>query len=229
MDQELANELVKKTKDDFNLIAKEFSQTRHRFWPELANSLRGFIKEEDKILDIGCGNGRLLDLFKRKEIDYIGIDNSEGQIMEAKAKYPEENFFVADALNLPFDNNVFDKVFSIAVFHEIPSLEFRKQFLKETKRVLKKNGLLFLTVWDLRFQLSLILKYSFLKIIGRSKLDWKDVFIPWGDKVQRYYHIFSRREIIRLVKKAGFDIIKTGITGKGNIYLIAKKSPLPNG
>lgn len=229
MEQELANELVEKTKNDFNLIAKEFSQTRYCLWPELADNFQGFIKEEDKILDIGCGNGRLLDLFKKKKIDYVGIDNSEGQIKEAKAKYPKKNFLVADALKLPFDNNVFDKVFSVAVFHEIPSLELRKQFLKETKRVLKENGLLFLTVWDLRFQLSLILKYSFLKMIGRSKLDWKDVFVPWGKKAQRYYHIFSKREITRLVKKAGFSIIKIGIAKKGNIYLIAKKSPLPNG
>lgn len=229
MEQELADELVKKTKNDFDLIAKEFSQTRCYLWPELADSFQGFIKEEDKILDIGCGNGRLLDLFRGKKMSYIGIDNSEGQIKEAKAKYPEENFLVADALNLPFDNNIFDKVFSVAVFHEIPSSEFRRKFLKEIKRVLKENGLLFLTVWDLRFQLSLILKYSFLKIIGRSKLDWKDVFIPWGDKAQRYYHIFSQGEIIKLVKKAGFGIIKTGITKKRNIYLIAKKSPLPNG
>ena len=104
MEQELANELVKKTKNDFNLIAKEFSQTRYYLWPELADDFQGFIKEEDKILDIGCGNGRLFDLFKGKKIDYIGIDNSEGQIREAGAKYPEENFLVADALKLPFDN-----------------------------------------------------------------------------------------------------------------------------
>jgi len=38
----------------------------------------------------------------------------------------------------------------LAVLHHIPSLEFRLEFLKEAKRVLRLGGLLILTVWDLK-------------------------------------------------------------------------------
>lgn len=228
MKEKLAKSLLDKTREDFNLIAKDFSQTRQRLWPELINVFQQHIKTGDKVLDIGCGNGRLLDLFDSKGVDYTGIDNSAGQIGEAVKRYPDRIFLKADALDLPFPDNSFDKVFSIAVLHEIPSLEFRERFLQEANRVLKPGGLCLLTVWNLRSRTFLILKYSFLKIFGRSRLDWKDVFIPWGDKTERYYHIFSQREISQLAKNSGFEIIKQD-RSKANLYLIAKKSPLPNG
>ena len=228
MKEDLAKSLLEKTREDFNLIAKDFSKTRQRLWPELIDVFQQHIKVGDKVLDIGCGNGRLLDLFDSKEVDYTGIDNSAGQIGEAVRRYPGRIFLKADALDLPFPDNSFDKVFSIAVLHEIPSLEFRKRFLQEAKRVLKPGGLYFLTVWDLRSRTLLILKYSFLKIFGRSGLDWNDVFIPWGKRVKRYYHVFNKREISQLVKNSGFEIIKAGIARKqdrsqANLYMIAKK------
>lgn len=234
MKEDLAKSLLEKTKEDFNLIAKDFSQTRQRFWPELINVFQQHIKTGDKVLDIGCGNGRLLDLFDNKGVDYTGIDNSAGQIKEAARRYPDRIFLKADALDLSFPDNSFDKVFSIAVLHEIPSLEFRQRFLQEANRILKPGGLCFLTVWDLRKRFGLILKYNFLRLIKRTGLDWDDVFIPWGKEVKRYYHVFSKREINQLVKNTGFEIIKQGLARKqdgsmANLYLIAKKSPLPNG
>ncbi|MDP3093811.1 MAG: methyltransferase domain-containing protein [bacterium] len=228
MERELAKQILEETKNDFNRIAPDFSRTRSRFWPELVTVFQGFAKDGNKILDIGCGNGRLLDLYAGKGVDYTGIDNSFAQIEEAKKRCPNNSFLVADALKLPFADKSFDKTFSVAVLHEIPSLEFRKAFLKEARRVLKDEGLLFLTAWDLRGRIGLILKYSFLKIIKRSGLDWGDIFIPWGSEVQRYYHVFGKREISRLVKSSGFEIIKTGVARKqdrsmANLYLIAKK------
>ena len=231
MDQDLAQKLLEKTKSNFNRIASEFSHTRRYLWPELVNLFRGYIKYGESVLDIGCGNGRLLDLYIGMIVDYVGIDNSEKQIEEAIKRYPNRVFLTGDALNLPFSENYFDKVFSIAVLHEIPSSELRKKFLQEAKRVLKDNGLIFLTVWDLRNRKLLSLKYSFLRLIKRSGLDKGDVFIRWGREVERYYHVFGEKEIRKLVKEAGFDIIEMGVakkekSKKANIYLVAKKSSL---
>jgi ubiquinone/menaquinone biosynthesis C-methylase UbiE len=228
MKPELAKEILEKTRNDFDRIAPDFSRTRRYLWPELVNLFRGYAEDNDRVLDIGCGNGRLLDLFVGMRVDYVGIDNSAGQIEEAVKRYPDRIFLKADALDLPFPDNSFDKVFAIAVLHEIPSPEFRERFLQEANRVLKPGGLYFLTVWDLRSRTFLILKYSFLKLIKRSGLDWDDVFIPWGKGVKRYYHVFGKKEIYQLVKKTGFEIIEAGIISqkdrsKDNFYLIARK------
>ena len=230
MKKDYAEYLLKKTKEDYNLIAEDFSKTRYSVWPELT-FFRKYVKEGEKILDLGCGNGRLFEFFENRNVEYIGVDNVEKLIEIARKKYPEAKFLVGDALNLPFSDNYFDKVFSIAVFHHIPSGEFRLQFLKEVRKVLKQEGLLILTVWDLWRRvasLKLLAKFTIFKIFGKSGLDFKDVFVPWGKKVKRYYHHFTKRELINLVKKEGFKIKKFGVvkneTGKrSNIYLIAQK------
>ena len=229
MKKDYAEYLLKKTKEDYNLIAEDFSRTRWNIWAEFS-IFRDYVKEGDEILDIGCGNGRLLELLKGKNIEYIGVDNSERLIDIAKRRYPTKKFLVADTLNLPFPNDYFDKIFLIAVLHNIPSKELRFKTLQEARRVLKPEGLLILTVWDIwrKETMILILKHFFLKLIGKSQLDFKDVFVPWGKKARRYYHYFTERELINLVKKEGFKIKKFGVvkneTGKrSNIYLIAQK------
>ena len=127
MDSNYARELIKKTKNDFDKIANEFSKTRKTLWPELLE-LDKYIKDNEKVLDLGCGNGRLFELFSAqgrsvsggKKVDYVGIDNSSNLISEAKKKYG--NYFqVADILNIPFSDNYFDSIWLIAVFHHIPS------------------------------------------------------------------------------------------------------------
>jgi len=230
MDLNFARDLLKKTKEDYDSIAQDFSRTRQSFWKEL-EMLKDYVKEGEKVLDIGCGNGRLFQILKDKNIEYTGIDFSKNLIELAKKKYPEGNFLVANALNLPFKENTFDKVFLIAVLHHIPSKELRSQVLKEAKRVLKPQGLLILTVWNLwrKRMIFLLLKYSLLKIVGKSKLDFGDIFIPWGKKIKRYYHFFTKGELINLVEREGLKIEKFGVskneTGKrSNFYLIALKT-----
>jgi len=232
MDKKYAKYLLEKTRDDYNLIAEDFSRTRWNIWAEF-NIFKEYVNNGDGILDVGCGNGRLLELFKDKIINYTGVDVSEKLVGLARKKYPNNNFIVADNLNLPFPDDNFDKVFSVAVLHTIPSDELRKKATSELRRVLKPGGLLIITVWDVwrKDTFPLLLKYYFFKLIGKSKLDFGDVLIPWSDKTERYYHFFIKKELRSLVEKTGLSIIKKGVaknaTGKrSNIYLIAKKLDL---
>jgi len=229
MNPDYAKYLLEKTRQDYNLIAEDFSRTRIQVWEEL-KFLEKYAQENEKILDLGCGSGRLYELFKEKTIDYYGVDFSNKLIEIAKNRYPQFKFQVADALNLPFPNNFFDKVFSIAVLHHIPSEELRLQFLKGIRKVLRPEGKLILTVWDLRILKRSILffKYGVLKILGKSKLDFGDVFIPWGKEILRYLHIFSKNELKKLAGMAGFSvkeikILKRPKSRRSNILLIAEK------
>jgi len=230
MKKEYAQYLINKTRDDYNLISGDFSRTRGRIWSETSFLFRS--KNNDKVLDLGCGNGRYYELLK--DTNYTGVDNSEELIKLAKKKYPKAKFSVADGLNLPFDNNTFDAIYSIAVLHRIPSYQFRLNFFKEAKRVLKKDGKLIITVWSLPFNgfnkknIFLLLKHTFLKLIGLSKLDFGDVLEPWGNKTFKYYHWFSKRELVKLAEKSGFKVKESGFTKndrgtRQNIYLVGRK------
>jgi len=233
MDKEYAEYLLEKTKENYNLTAEEYTRTR-AFIPEDIKSLSDYVKEGDKILDSGCANGRLYGVLKEKRVDYFGTDISERLVEIAEKNYPEGNFQIANALNLPLADNSFDKIYSISVIHNIPSRDFQLQYLKESRRVLRSGGLLILRVWDFwkrKEGWRLFLKYAFLKLVRKSKLDFYDVLIPWKDSrgktvVERYFHCFKKREIENLIKKAGFKIKKSWREGKDprtNIYIIAEK------
>ncbi len=225
MDKKTALNILNQTKATYNEISNSFSQSRFNVWPEF-----DFLKKYDKqgkVLDFGCGNGRFAALFNKAE--YFGIDISEELIKIAKNKFPNKKFYVFDGLNIPFENNFFDFVFSIAVFHHIPSKALRQEVLLELKRVLKPEGLLLISVWDLTTKpkiLKLVLKNIFFKIIGKSKLDFLDVWLFWQNKQKRYIHIFFKRFLENEIKQAGFKILKSFALKRGkekNIIIIAKK------
>lgn len=229
MRKKYAEYLLRKTKKDYNKIADQFSSTRRFLWNDLL-SLVQYTIPGDRILDLGCGNGRLFQVLKDKDVNYLGVDFSEKLIEIAKAKYPGVKFQITDALNLPFPNNYFDKIYSIAVLHHIPSEEFRLKFLEEAKRVLKPEGFLILTVWKLSQlkSVKLILKYAILKILGLSHLDFGDVFVPWGKTCQRYIHNFSEKELKKLLEKSGFKVkeietIKRPEKKDTNIFVVVEK------
>lgn len=214
MDLQKAYQILEENKKTFNDIAEDFSHTRKYLWPEL-EKLKDYIEDKERILDLGCGNGRLFELFStqdrfasgKKDIDYIGVDFSEKLIQIAKRKYGN-HFQVADILILPFSDNYFDSVWSIAVLHHIPSDKLRKRALSEIRRVLKPNGRVIVTFWKIK------------------SLFRKDVFIPFRGK-KRYYHVFTKREIRKLFKKSEFGITELKFlkrnNKKTNILVIATK------
>ena len=233
MDPDYAKYLLEKTRQNYNLIAENYARTR-AYLPEDIRKLGEYALTGERILDSGCANGRLLEILKIKKVDYFGVDISDRLIKIAKKDYPEAKFQIADALSLPFSADFFDKIYSISILHNIPSRNFQLQYLKETKRVLKPGGILILRVWDFwrrKTAAKLIFKYTFLKLIKKSKLDFKDVFVPWKDSsgkilIQRYFHCFTKKELEDLVREAGFKIKKSWCGGKDprtNIYLIAEK------
>jgi len=225
MERSYAEYILNKTKQDYNLIAEEYANTRHFTW-DIENLVQ-YVSPAERILDLGCGSGRLLEILRDKNIDYFGIDFSEKLIEIAKRNYPSFKFQVANVLSLPFPNNFFDKIFSIRVLIHIPSKEFQLQFLNEAKRVLKPGGLLILTVWYLwklrsKRNFFLMIKNAFLKILGKSNLDFGDALIPWGKKAMRYYHYFTAGELKKLTEKSGLKVKKIWAT-PFDIYLIAEK------
>lgn len=234
MNKNFAKQILNKVYTDYNVIAEDFSRTRGSIWEEMEFLIDEYSNKGDKILDLGCGNGRFYKAFS-ENIDYIGVDASEELITIAKEKFPEANFRVDNALDLSFEKDTFDTIYSFAVFHHFPSKELRQKFLKEAKRVLKPNGTLIITVWNLldnKKGRKLLLKYTWKKIIGKTKLGVKDIYYPWkrGEKtVQRYYHVFTKRELEKLFKKENFKIMDLGKISRpkstqSNLFIVGKNT-----
>lgn len=233
----VSENIIKQTRAFYNQISEDFNRTRSFNWQEVQPIVCRFVKSNSKVLDLGCGNGRIVDLLKAKNVSYVGVDSSENLINLAEKKYKGTNakFFVSDIFNLPFSKDSFDCVISLAVFHHIPSKQNRQKFFKEIKKVLKKDGILILTVWNLwqnSKAINLLFKYTFLKLFRKSDLDFFDIFYPWRNSKRellgkRYLRFFSIKDLEKLAEAGGFKIIKSGLLLRGkkssNIYLVAKK------
>ncbi len=212
MDEKYAENILSRVKKHYSLVYEKFSRTRDKPWYEINFLFNRYIEKNDCVLDLGCGNGRFYELIKDRT-NYFGIDNSEELISLARKRYPEADFKKGDALNIPFPDNYFNKVFSVSVLHHFPSKDLREDFLKECKRVLKPGGILIITVWDLTKKpriKKLAYKNYFLKIIGKSKLDFNDVLVDWHGISKIFVHLFTFSELKNLVKKSGFKLIDSG-------------------
>ncbi|MFA6307441.1 MAG: class I SAM-dependent methyltransferase [Patescibacteria group bacterium] len=210
----------------YNDIALEFSATRAYPWKELQVFIP-HIKDNFKILDLGCGNGRLLKSLEQadKKLNYLGVDFSEKLIAQARQDHPRSKFVVADMSDLSFAANTFDMIFMVASFHHLPSKEERLDLLFKANRWLKPGGLLFMTNWNL-WQKK-YWRYAIEKFW--SKKSWNDFFIPWttdnGHTVWRYYHSFSTGELVALLKKTHFDLEPEGVYHtEWNINAFVRKS-----
>jgi SAM-dependent methyltransferase len=90
-----------------------------------------------KLLDISCGEGRLVEIASELGLRATGVDFSFTGIHDASQKTPQANWVVGDGQKLPFATNQFDYVTNIG------SLEHYENPLlgsKEIARVLKPNG-----------------------------------------------------------------------------------------
>jgi ubiquinone/menaquinone biosynthesis C-methylase UbiE len=242
MRQKTAQHLSKQVKNSYNQIAEHFSQTRHTPWAEF-QFFQKYLEPQQKILDLGCGNGRLLiflkQFFQAKKIHYLGLDNSQELIKKAREIHPDFHFQLANQEELPLANHSQNIIFSIAAFHHLPSKKLREQGLQEMHRVLEKDGLLIMTVWNLwqKKYLPQIFQAFIKSISSLGDYQVGDLFIPWKnsqkqEQNKRYYHSFFPSELKNLFRKNGFEIIEEFSAKKGqkvkflhgyNYCLIARK------
>lgn len=220
MKEDVAKNLIDKTKEDYNTIATDFSNKRSYLSSDII-ALKAYLDNNDKkVLDLGCGNGRASELFP-DGVNYVGVDTSAELIKIAKERYPERNFMILEGLDLPFPDNHFDIIYCLAVLHHVPGKNYRLKFLEEAKRVLKPGGKLVLTVWNLWAKPGTgqaVAKYALLNL---GKFDLKDILYPFKDskgraKVLRYIHCFTERELTGLVLKSGFHLLEKRIDTRDN-------------
>jgi len=202
---------IPKTRQDYNLIAQDFSSRRQIISPDM-KSLGQFVKDGDSVMDFGCGDGRLLKAIKAKNINYFGTDISNEMIKIAIKQFPERLFSTYKPTLLKRYNNYFEIIFSIAVFHHIPENK-RLNTLRLLYSCLKPGGQLILTVWQANKNIRLI---KWTKILDRAA----DYFVPYTTKnnitVNRYIHLYSKEELENLLLSSGFTNIKISESFRGN-------------
>jgi tRNA (uracil-5-)-methyltransferase TRM9 len=189
------------TRKVFNQIAPGWYNFRH--WSIFRRELEALAHDwqKGKLLNIGCAHGPDFLPFK-EDFDLYGVDFSTEMLKFARKYSKKFNFAVdlslADISHLPYADETFDWAISVATYHHIKGKDERQAALNELRRVLKPSGEAFITVWN-RWQ-------------PRFWFSRREVAVPWRKKAKtlyRYYYLFSHHELERLVKKAGFEVVKS--------------------
>ncbi|RDD45870.1 Alkylated DNA repair protein alkB-like protein 8 [Trichoplax sp. H2] len=128
----------------YDNIADHFSGTRHSPWPVIANFLTS-LPEGSMVLDIGCGNGKYMNV--NKSLYMVGCDRSSGLVSICGERGFE--VILCDILNLPFQSQAFDACICIAVIHHLSTTKRRIEALKECIRILRRDGVALVYVWAL--------------------------------------------------------------------------------
>lgn len=132
-------------------------------------------------LDIGCGTGVYVDFFKQAGLNSYGIDFS----FDASKISGQIN---ASALNLPFRDKTFDIVLSVHMLEHLTEIDGDK-FLKESKRVLKDSGSIFIMTPN---------------AMCPGKFILKDKWFPDPSHI----NIYNPFRLMKILKKNGFKRIK---------------------
>lgn len=141
-------------------------------------------KKNGKLLDIGCANGFFLDEARRDGWEVYGIEISRWAVNYAKEKL-SLNVIRGSLRTAGFSDNLFDAVIMLDVLEHLTD---PRQTLIEARRILKRDGILYISTPNISSMISIILG-------GK----W------WGiNKFHLFY--FSKRTLEKMLDICGFRV-----------------------
>ena len=175
----------------FTCLEYKTGNLSYLYKEKICQKIRNYEPRNVRVLDVGCALGNLLALFDKDGFTTYGLDVSEFAIKEA-AKRTKAKLIKADVnKGLPFEDNIFNLITGIDV---IEHLQSPYNFLLEAKRVLRKDGFLFLQTPNI--------SSLFVKILGNKWFGYQD---------KTHLYLFNRESLRFLLKQAGFEVLKDEI------------------
>lgn len=174
------------------------------------------MKVDDKVLDVCSGTGDQVFYYNREGVVAFGIDLDQGMIRQAenirkKRKVENVSFRIADAKNLPFEDNFFDCVSISFALHEKERAS-RNKIISEMKRVVKRDGRLIF----IDFQVPLPGNFYSFWIRCIEYLAGKEHFKYFKDYIKQ-------GGLDNLLNKNQLNEEKRGFFKNGNILMIKAK------
>lgn len=165
-----------------------------------------FIPNGGRVLDLGCGNGRISKLIQERGYHTYGIDINAKAVAFALARPDLDGieFSVQDARSTNYPDAFFDAVIEQAVLAcmEMPD---RAAVLNEVCRILKPDGILSIVEFGIREDLKK--RYTSEALVTG---EYGTVVVKREDGSKWFWsHNFSEEELNFLIKGAGFEVVQS--------------------
>jgi ubiquinone/menaquinone biosynthesis C-methylase UbiE len=227
-------EVKREVRSTFDFISYDYDKLRGRIWEDLADFTTESLflpkpSRDSLVVDLAGGNARHAIYFTEKnEVRSVAIDFSTQLLSLAKKRVDSSNMrhmvalIDADVSEIPIRQESANDVLFIAAIHHLPTATERLKSMQETRRILVHGGRGVVTVWrkwQRRFVRYFVGRYLRHPLGGKATEDLGDIHIPWksghgATSVSRFYHLFSKRELKKLLSKSGFRIIKISKSSK---------------
>ncbi|MFC1871155.1 class I SAM-dependent methyltransferase [Chloroflexota bacterium] len=165
-----------------------------REWLEEKSREKGNLR----ILDGGCGAGRHVIYFGKLGYDIDGVDFSSVAVASGKSFDSSLKISEASVLDLPFGSETFDYYLSFGVLEHF--IDGPEEGLKEAHRILKKGGMLFLSV---PYMNRLNMVETRISAIKQKLLNKENIVNPTF-----YEHKFTKKELHLILNGCGFKVLK---------------------
>ncbi|WP_371803923.1 class I SAM-dependent methyltransferase [Candidatus Lokiarchaeum ossiferum] len=216
----------------FDKIASDWARKRQKPWKPLVilldkcvpiwrqNFYHSIARNHCLFIDLGAGSGRHSNYFLQFCSRLIDLDQSREMLQKNSTNSLK---IQAHMDNLPFREQKFDGICSIAALHHVKGISNRKKVIDEINRIGLPNSLVCITVWRFYQKRFLDAFISQLKMAMNGDLDHEigDIMIPWtisqkGQNltIKRFYHLYRSTEFSQLVRK--FYRLQKGVMGNNN-------------
>lgn len=197
----------------------EINEVLEKSKRDLYSAVNASIKANSSVLDVGCGPGMYLSLFKESNYHLFGTDINESMLEVCKKNVPQATYFHGNFMNIEFNRN-FDFIYCIGVLIYIPTYDIQG-FFKKIHSLLNNNGILYLNYPHAISWLDTV--YNDLTYIQYSPEYIESIVTPYF-KIIKHEHAFDGR-IIKKYDKEPYKSLNpvTDRTYKNSYLLIAKK------
>ncbi|OHA79776.1 MAG: hypothetical protein A2675_04180 [Candidatus Yonathbacteria bacterium RIFCSPHIGHO2_01_FULL_51_10] len=170
-----------------------------KFLDEEIKFISRHVKQGSKILEVGCGYGRLLNILAEKADKIVGIDFSEPLLEKAHESFKNRKnveLWFMDAQKMSFEDESFDYVLCLdATFGNMPGIE--EKVLNEMKRVTKDTGEVVISVFSENAKDAQLENYHRIGLTGI-----KDDGAAVTSKEGFYSRRFTKKQLQELFERA---------------------------
>jgi len=169
--------------------------------------------QKGKILDVGAGLGEFLSQAKKtNRWQCFGTETSRYALEYAK-KELDIGLSFGQFEDLGYSKDFFD---AVCFWHVLEHLPYPSRAIKETARVLKDNGFLFIAVpndsWlGRRHFFKNALKKAINRLPMRKKLKLKKMYPEIDEEGNKHLSYFTPRTLVKLLERHGFEIKKYSV------------------